>query len=101
MPCQGLRVADFQEDLVEILESSSEDLNHVKERGWMLTWFEFRRVLAQEPNPAARLYALAGLTLRDPVAANVLREELRRDSSTIAANLACVEGGRRRRVPDR
>lgn len=48
MPCQGLRVADFQEDLVEILESSSEDLNHVKERGWMLTWFEFRRVLAQE-----------------------------------------------------
>ena len=58
------------------------------------------RLLAEESNPAAQLYALAGLTLRDSAAAATLRAELLRDTTTVIANLECREGGERRRTAD-
>lgn len=46
MPCRALRIAHFQDDLVEILESSQPDLQDAMAHQVQLTYFELRRTLA-------------------------------------------------------
>ncbi|HEX4417760.1 MAG TPA: hypothetical protein VH165_07665 [Kofleriaceae bacterium] len=46
MPCRAIRVAHFQDDLVEILDSSQPDLRDAAGRPWHWTYFELRRALA-------------------------------------------------------
>jgi hypothetical protein len=46
--------------------------------------------LARAPNPVARLYALAALEIRDPIAAVSLQHELSRDSAQVALKLTCA-----------
>jgi hypothetical protein len=47
MPCSAIRIAHFQDDLVEILDSSQPDLRDVVAHPWRLTYFELRRRLAE------------------------------------------------------
>lgn len=44
-----LNPGTFQDDLVEILDTSNERLDRVRERGDRITWHELRRVLARDP----------------------------------------------------
>jgi hypothetical protein len=47
MPCRVIRIAHFQDDLVEILDSSQPDLRDAIVHQWRFTYFEFRRTLAE------------------------------------------------------
>jgi hypothetical protein len=47
MPCSAIRIAHFQDDLVEILDSSRPDLRDAIVHQWRLTYFELRRTLAE------------------------------------------------------
>jgi len=53
MPCGAIRIAHFQDDLVEILDSSQPDLRDAIAQPWRLTYFEFRRLLAELEREAA------------------------------------------------
>ena len=43
-----LKLFDYQEDLVTILETNDERLNGYRRTGHVMTWFEFRRYLSRE-----------------------------------------------------
>lgn len=47
MPCRAIRIAHFQDDLVEIIDSSQADLRDASTHPWWWTYFELRRTLAE------------------------------------------------------